>query len=308
MSKQVPVDPSARADGDEHDGAHDVAPDLAYQRLAIVNVVLAGVPGAGDREWVLVDAGVGGAGAATAIARAAASRFGGEEARPAAIVMTHGHFDHVGALEELAERWDAPVYAHEAELPYLDGRASYPPPDPSVGGGMMARMSALYPRGPVNVGSRLRALPADGSVPGMPGWRWIHTPGHTPGHVALWRAADRAVIAGDAFITTDQESAYAVMLQKTEIHGPPMYYTTDWNAARDSVRRLAALEPETAITMHGRPLRGAAMREALHVLARDFDRIAVPERGRYVGDAMRTGVSRGAETAPDRSHPSQPHS
>ena len=42
MSKQVPVDPSARADGDEHDGAHDVAPDLAYQRLAIVNVAFWG--------------------------------------------------------------------------------------------------------------------------------------------------------------------------------------------------------------------------------------------------------------------------
>lgn len=119
----------------------------------------------------------------------------------------------------------------------------------------------------------------------------MHTPGHTAGHVSLWRAADRAVIAGDAFITTDQESAYAVMLQKTEIHGPPMYYTQDWGAARESVRRLAALEPELAITMHGRPLQGPAMREALHTLSRDFDRIAVPEQGRYVGDPARADAS-----------------
>jgi glyoxylase-like metal-dependent hydrolase (beta-lactamase superfamily II) len=290
MSKQIPVDESARADGESHEGVHVVEADLAYQRLAIVNVVYCGLPNAGDRGWVLVDAGVGNVGAAATIARSAMHRFG-EGARPAAIVLTHGHFDHVGALEELAERWDVPVHAHELEHPYLDGRSSYPPPDPSVGGGLMARLSKLYPRGPVDVGARLHALPADGSVPGMPGWRWIHTPGHTPGHVSLWRASDRAVIAGDAFITTDQESAYAVMLQKTEIHGPPKYYTQDWEAARESVRRLAALEPEVALTMHGRPLQGSAMRQALETLARDFDRIAVPEKGRYVDAPVRSDES-----------------
>ena len=46
-----------------------------------------------------------------------------------AIVMTHGHFDHVGALEDLAEEWDTPVDAHPLEHPYLDGKASYPPGD-----------------------------------------------------------------------------------------------------------------------------------------------------------------------------------
>ena len=53
---------------------------------------------------------------------------------PAAVLLTHGHFDHVGALKELADQWDAPIYAHGLEHPYLDGRSSYPPPDPTVGG------------------------------------------------------------------------------------------------------------------------------------------------------------------------------
>jgi glyoxylase-like metal-dependent hydrolase (beta-lactamase superfamily II) len=147
----------------------------------------------------------------------------------------------------------------------------------------MAAMAKLYPRGPVDVKQRLHLLPPDGSVPHMPGWRWVHTPGHTPGHVSLWRDADRTIIAGDAFITTRQESAFAVALQHPEVHGPPMYYTPDWASARESVRRLAPLEPELAVTGHGPAMRGPELRHALHTLARDFDMVAVPEQGRYVG-------------------------
>jgi len=116
----------------------------------------------------------------------------------------------------------------------------------------------------------------------MPGWRWIHTPGHTPGHISLWRASDRSIVAGDAFITTNQDSAYAALTQKLELHGPPSYFTADWGDAKRSVEALSALEPEVAITGHGLPVRGAAFRAALEVLARDFDRVAVPERGKYV--------------------------
>jgi glyoxylase-like metal-dependent hydrolase (beta-lactamase superfamily II) len=279
MDKQIPLDRSVEADLDEHHAVKEIAPDIAYKRLVMVNVVYLGVPGAGDGEWVLIDAGL--PGSAKAIERGAENRFG-TKGKPAAIIMTHGHFDHVGALETLAERWDVPIFAHTRELPYLDGRESYPPPDPSVRGGLVAALSGLYPRGPIDVSKYLQPLPPDGSVPFLPDWRWIHTPGHTQGHISLWRARDHALVVGDAFITTNQESAYGVATQTPEIHGPPKYFTPDWSSARESVRRLAALEPFLVITGHGHAMHGPVMLHALEILARDFDRIAVPEHGRYV--------------------------
>jgi hypothetical protein len=75
---------------------------------------------------------------------------------------------------------------------------------------------------------------------------------------------------------------YAVATQAPELHGPPAYFTQDWAAARASVAILAALEPDVALTGHGRPMRGAQLRGALHELAENFDIVAVPGRGTYV--------------------------
>jgi glyoxylase-like metal-dependent hydrolase (beta-lactamase superfamily II) len=117
----------------------------------------------------------------------------------------------------------------------------------------------------------------------MEGWRWIHTPGHTAGHVSLFRDEDRTLIAGDAVVTTKQESAIAALTYKPEIHGPPTYFTSDWGAARRSVETLAGLEPARLMAGHGPALQGPAMLRDLQRLAREFDSVAVPRRGRYVG-------------------------
>lgn len=277
MPAQIPLDEASVAKALRQEGAaSEITPGLAYRRIAIVNVAFLGMPHRAD--WVLIDAGL--PGSAGLIERTARDRFGGNP--PAAIVLTHGHFDHVGALEQLADRWRVPIFAHALEWPYLDGSASYPAPDPRVGGGLMSWIAPAYPRGPVDVSRWLQVLPDDGSIPPMPGWQWLHTPGHTPGHVSLWRKGDRTLIAGDAFITTGQESAYAVARQRPELHGPPAYYTQNWDQARQSVARLAALEPELVLTGHGRPMHGLVMRQALHRLADEFGRVAIPAHGHYV--------------------------
>ncbi|WJH37035.1 MBL fold metallo-hydrolase [Paenibacillus sp. CC-CFT747] len=255
----------------------EVRPDVYVFTTQIVNVVLVGAPN--TLNWVLVDAGM--PKSDDNIMDAIEERFG-FPAPPRAIVLTHGHFDHVGALSVLASRWDVPVYAHELEMPYLTGTRAYPEPDPLVEGGLAAKLSAFFPNEPVDLTGRVKPLPADGTVPEMPGWRWIHTPGHTLGHVSLFREEDRTLIAGDAFVTVRQDKLYQVLTQHLEISGPPRYYTPDWIAAKESVRRLEALKPAAAVTGHGHPVAGRELTEGLAELARDFDRLAVPDHGKYV--------------------------
>jgi len=261
---------------------HTTAPDVLRVRTIMVNLYIVRT----GTSWILIDAGL--RGYAESIA-AAARAFTGTSAPPSAIVLTHAHFDHVGSLAALLRRWDVPVYAHRLERPYLTGESPYPPPDPLVGGGAMALMCRLYPRSPMNISDRLLLLPEDGSIPHMDGWRWEFTPGHSAGHVALFRNADRVLIAGDAVTTTKQESALAVATQRLEMHGPPAYFTQDWHSAADSVARLAALEPEILATGHGTPMRGQAMREELHWLADHFAEVEVPRFGRYSDQPAVTG-------------------
>jgi glyoxylase-like metal-dependent hydrolase (beta-lactamase superfamily II) len=251
----------------------EAANDVLFLRTMMVNAFII----RSGQSWVLVDCGLRGY---EQTIRRAAEAYVGHSRAPEAIVLTHGHFDHVGSLEGLLATWDVPVYAHRLEVPYLTGGSSYPPPDPLVGGGSMALLSPLYPRGPIDVSDRLRLL-EEGAVPALPDWRWIHTPGHTAGHVSLFRERDRTLISGDAVITTKQESMIAVAMQRREMHGPPAYFTQDWTAASESVGRLAALEPETLLAGHGEPWGGADMRAQMRALAADFDRRELPTFGRY---------------------------
>jgi glyoxylase-like metal-dependent hydrolase (beta-lactamase superfamily II) len=253
----------------------NVAPGVHGLRILFVNVFAVK-----DTDgWVLIDAGLFMSDGR--IKRWAEKHFG-DGTKPQAIILTHGHFDHTGALEALVKEWDVPVFAHKAELPHITGKAKYPPPDPSVGGGLMAWMSPLYSRGPANVPDNAVELPDDGKVPHLPSWTLIHTPGHTDGHVSFYRESDGVLLVGDAFCTAKQESFLNVATQKPEMSGPPAYYTTDWEAARDSVQKLAALDAQIIAPGHGQPVAGGDAAEKLKQLAQRFDELAKPDRGRYV--------------------------
>jgi len=148
---------------------------------------------------------------------------------------------------------------------------------------MMAFMSFMYPTNPVDVGSQISVLPEDGTVPGLKGWRYVHSPGHTPGHISLFREHDKLLIAGDAFVTTKSESAVAVMLQTKKISRPPAYFTSDWQAAYRSVQQLCDLSPGIVATGHGQPMTGEEAREGLEYLYQHFAE-EMPLNGRYVDE------------------------
>jgi hypothetical protein len=93
------------------------------------------------------------------------------------------------------------------------------------------------------------------------------------------------MIAGDAFVTTMQESLLAVATQKKFVCGPPKYFTPDWSAAARSVKKLAALEPNVIATGHGRAMYGDEARKELHKLVKKFWKVGIPAMGRYVEEA-----------------------
>lgn len=229
--------------------------------------------------WVLVDTGL--ANSADFIVKNAEELFG-KSTRPQAIILTHGHFDHVGSALELCTKWEVPVYAHKLELPYITGKKDYPVADPSVDEGMVAKLSPGFPHHSIDLGHHAVELPTDGSIPGLTGWKWIHTPGHTDGHVCLFREKDRVLIAADALSTTKQESLMSVLFQREQISGPPKYLTTDWKAAEESVRKIHDLKPSLIIPSHGNPMKGEELSRHLELLVQNFKEIAVPKHGRYV--------------------------
>ena len=255
----------------------EVGEDIFYYTDQIVNIVLVGKPGRG--KWVLIDAGMPKSG--SRIIEVAEERFG-KGTRPESVILTHGHFDHVGGIVELINKWRVPVYAHPLEFPYLTGKMDYPEPDASVEGGMLAKISSIYPHQAIDISGALQPLPSNFSVPDLPEWKWIHTPGHSPGHVSFFRERDRLLLPGDAFITVRQDSFYKVLIQKKEVNGPPRYLTTDWQAARESVLKLQALEPAIVIPGHGSAMEGNDLKEGLDKLALHFDEIALPDHGKFV--------------------------
>jgi glyoxylase-like metal-dependent hydrolase (beta-lactamase superfamily II) len=253
-----------------------VLDDVFYYTNQIVNIVMIGSP---TGKWVLIDAGMPGSG--KKIIEVAEKRFGAGTV-PECIVLTHGHFDHIGGIEDLLLHWKVPVYAHYLELPFLNGSRSYPEPDPSVEGGLLAKIANIYPYKPINIAEVVRPLSSHANLPFFEDWEWIHTPGHSPGHVSFFRKKDKVLISGDAVVTVRQDSLYKVLTQSKELNGPPRYFTNDWDLAKTSLQTLSKLEPEFLISGHGQFLSGDELKSGLKKLADSFDEVARPKYGKYV--------------------------
>jgi glyoxylase-like metal-dependent hydrolase (beta-lactamase superfamily II) len=208
--------------------------------------------------WALVDAGWARDGATIA---AAAAALCGDEGPPTAIVLTHVHPDHAGSARQLARSWGAPVLVHPDELPIARGdfeamAASAGPLDrwailPLMRAVGQRRRDAIIAQS--SLGDVVASLDPEGAIAALPDWRWIHTPGHTPGHISLFRPADRVLLSGDALLTVRVNEPAGVLLGAPGLSGPPRYTTWSWPRAVDSIAALAALGPRVVGAGHGAP-------------------------------------------------------
>jgi glyoxylase-like metal-dependent hydrolase (beta-lactamase superfamily II) len=247
-------------------------------------------------SWVLVDAAWAGCGQ---LIREAAESLFGMDSRPVAIVLTHAHPDHSGALPELARVWEAPIYLHPDEQPFIapDMAAVEQCPAGPLDRWAIVPLLRVMPRRTrekllaqgAGLTRLVRPLPLDGAVPGLPEWVSIPTPGHSPGHVALFRPRDRTLIAGDALLTIDLNSLWDLLRGTRRISGPPYISSWRWSVAKASVAALAALDPWTLAPGHGAPLTGSAVAAELHALAAHMTRAEHMQATGQPGHGLRAG-------------------
>jgi hydroxyacylglutathione hydrolase len=156
-------------------------------------------------------------------------------------VVTHAHPDHQGSSHAICERLDIPLWCGEGDVPAMETPGAIVNPKAPR---WLNRLQQSLWTGPAHPVSR--ALHEGDEVAGF---TVLQTPGHSVGHISLWRESDRTLIVGDVlgnmhFITG-----------MPGLHLPPDLFTPDPARNRESARRLAALEPALACFGHGTPLR-----------------------------------------------------
>ena len=199
----------------------------------------------------------GSVGAAGAIERASAERGGIRR-----IVLSHAHADHRGGASKL----DAPIYCHPAERAWAEGDGGFEDGfDFSKIRNPLVR--ALTPRalrdmdgGPLQIAGEVR----EGDT--VAGFEVLHLPGHAPGLIGLWRDADRLAIVSDAVFVFDP---FTLMGLAGEVRLPPPVVRPDDAAARESMRRIAALDPATVWLGHHGPISGDVRRQLEKAAAGD---------------------------------------
>jgi hydroxyacylglutathione hydrolase len=155
-------------------------------------------------------------------------------------VVTHAHADHQGSSHAVCEALRVPLWCGELDAEAIeDGRIRDRMPSHPIN----SLIGMAFPGPPHPVARRLR----EGDE--VAGFRVLDTPGHSAGHISLWREADRTLICGDVFTNIDTITGVP------GLHQPKRCFTPDSARNRESMRRLAALEPELVCFGHGRPLR-----------------------------------------------------
>ncbi len=187
---------------------------------------------ANKREAVLIDTGLGGE---VPKLKQRLKGLGLSWKDIVAILLTHGHLDHVGNLAEIKRLTDAPVFAHSFEQAHIDGTFNYQGPSKWCGRlEGLGRWALNYH--PVKIDHPF----ADGmELPYWGGLRVIHLPGHTDGHCGFYSQRFNLLFAGDLFADFWFSS-----------HFPPKFLNSCPELLNESILKTVSLSPQMMIPNH----------------------------------------------------------
>lgn len=230
--------------------AEEIVPGVYGIAMSYVNAFLIA-----EGELTLIDSGLPRRHSAIL---GALSQMGRQPSDLKHIGVTHHHVDHTGSLAALASATGARIYVHPADAPIVRGEQEPPGPSPSGAlGRLVAPIVARLAPSKAEPAQVHQEVQDGEELPIAGGLRVVHTPGHTPGHLAFLHQAKRVLFVGDA------AANFFGRL------GPPMgMYTQDMAQAKESLRKLAGLEFDVACFGHGRVLRGQANAEFRRLVER----------------------------------------
>jgi hydroxyacylglutathione hydrolase len=192
-------------------------------------------------------------------ARAAGEQLGGIKR----VVLGHAHADHRGTAPYMG----APVFCHADEVADAESDEHFSP-YMDISTLPVAPVRWIYPAlfrrwdgGPVKIAGTIE----EGEE--IAGFRVVHFPGHAPGLIGLWREDDRVALVSDVVYMVD--SARLKPLPEGDVSLPHPAFSWDHRQAKESVRKLAALNPRVVGAGHEQPLRGESLQEKLERAAEE---------------------------------------
>lgn len=153
------------------------------------------------------------------------------------VALTHVHPDHQGMAAAACRRFGVPLACHAGDVPVMEGKVPMGPSSRLVRLGVRLWAGPPYP---------VKRVLQHGDE--IAGFRVLHAPGHTPGHVMFLRESDRVVIAGDVVANM------SFLTGRPGLKAPPPFFCTDYRQNLRSIRLLASLRPSLVGFGHGPPL------------------------------------------------------